>query len=330
MGATKGIYKRGNVWWIRYAGADGKTRFESSKSSSFKDAENLLVKRRYEAQNCITANNLQNQSIKPNTPHITIQQLALKYERHCQHQKAFKAKKNVLKHVVQELGSQTITNNPHKRFKSKNIKPNYWKEVLSKSTVNRRMEVLRHMIRKAVAWELIPEDVHKKVCRVKDFPEHNGRLRYLTIEEAKRLIECCPEGLTRDVVTVALNTGMRSGEIFKLTWPDIDLVHGFILLKDTKNGKPREVPINHAVKDVFERVLKTRLEKHPYVFYCSKSIKTGKQIDNIGKSYRAALKRAGIEDFTFHDLRHTFASHLVMSGVPLIVVSKLWDTPPLQ
>ena len=185
------------------------------------------------------------------------------------------------------------------------------------------MEVLRHMVRKAVDWELLPEEMLKKLARVKDFPEHNGRLRYLAVDEAKRLLACCPEGLTRDVVSVALNTGMRSGEIFKLTWADIDLNHGFILLKDTKNGRPRQVPINNCVKEVLERVSTKRVENHRYVFHCPKSIKTGKHIDNIGKSYRSALSRAGIVDFTFHDLRHTFASQLVMSGVQLLVVSKL-------
>ena len=107
MGTTKGIYKRGNVWWICYADADGKTQFESSKSSSYKDAESLLVKRRYEVQNDLPTKS-QSPPDKPDCLNTNLQELAEKYETHCKHQKAFKAKKNVLKHVVKEIGGHTI------------------------------------------------------------------------------------------------------------------------------------------------------------------------------------------------------------------------------
>jgi len=117
----------------------------------------------------------------------------------------------------------------------------------------------------------------------------------------------------------ALNTGMRKGEILGLEWErHIDLKHGFILLDMTKNGERREIPINDTLRGVLQGL--TRRLDVPHVFY---DHDTGNHYKDVKRSFKTALKRAGIRDFHFHDLRHTFASHLVMAGIDLTTVKEL-------
>ncbi len=119
-------------------------------------------------------------------------------------------------------------------------------------------------------------------------------------------------------MTVALHTGMRLSEILKLKWEQADLRHGFILLEITKNGERREIPIDNTLEEMFNSM--PRGLESVYVFT---DPKTGEPYKYIKRSFATALKKAGINDFRFHDLRHTFASHLVMAGVGLISVKEL-------
>jgi len=121
----------------------------------------------------------------------------------------------------------------------------------------------------------------------------------------------------RSKVITALNTGMRKGKILGLKWEDVDLKHGFILLKDTKNRERREIPISGTAREVFQGL--TRRLDVPYVFHDKN---TGKYL-NVKKSFKMALTKAKIADFRFHDLRHTFTSHLVMAGVDLTTIKEL-------
>ena len=102
----------------------------------------------------------------------------------------------------------------------------------------------------------------------------------------------------------------------------VDLKHGFILLDNTKNGERREIPINQTLKALFQSL--TRRIEVPYVFY---DPATGKHYKDMKKSFTTACRKAGIRDFHFHDLRHTFASQLVMAGVDLTTVKR---TPRAQ
>jgi integrase len=111
---------------------------------------------------------------------------------------------------------------------------------------------------------------------------------------------------------------MRKGEILNLRWDQVDLKHGFILLEVTKNGERREIPINETLRQNLET--QPRHIKSSYVFWYGE---VGRPYGEVTKSFNSAVRRAGIKDFTFHDLRHTFASHLVMAGVDLTTVKEL-------
>ncbi|MFC1667090.1 site-specific integrase [Candidatus Omnitrophota bacterium] len=110
---------------------------------------------------------------------------------------------------------------------------------------------------------------------------------------------------------------MFKGEILGLKWQDIDFSRRIIYLLDTKNGEKRELPMNDTVKTALLRTL--RHPDSPYVF----GDKNGRPFRDIRKSFFTAIRKSGIINFRFHDLRHTFSSHLVMSGVDLNTVREL-------
>jgi integrase len=173
------------------------------------------------------------------------------------------------------------------------------------------------MFTKAVDWNMVEEETLKRIRKVKPLTENNRRLRYLSKDECQALINAC-DNHVRLIVITALNTGCRKGEILSLRWDQVDLKHGFILLDKTKNGDRREIPINETLRNVLQGI--TRRLDVPHVFHDSG---TGKPYQDVKRSFQTALRKAKIHDFKFHDLRHTFASHLIMAGVDLTTVSRL-------
>lgn len=188
---------------------------------------------------------------------------------------------------------------------------------LTPASINKYLTVLKAMIAKAVDWGICSEEVLKQVRKVKPLKNVNKRLRYLSTEEFNSLIQACSPHL-KPIVIVAVLTGMRKGEILNLKWEQVDLKHGYILLNKTKNNERREIPIGLELKKLFLSLPKK--EGIPYVFY---NPQTGQPYTDVKRAFRTACKKAGIKDFHFHDLRHTFASHLVMAGTSIAVVQEL-------
>ena len=181
-------------------------------------------------------------------------------------------------------------------------------------------------------------------CQSADIPsDPKGRVRYLTRPEAVRLIQAARDaliatdnlgGFTKspalaDFIELALNTGCRKQELLGLKWSDVDLSTRLLRLSNTKAGHWQTVPINEEARKVIVRRMRKRDHVCPdaeFVFFHEvdrgDAVKGGR-IGDLKKSFKAACKQAGISDFTMHDLRHTFASWLVMEGVSLYEVSKL-------
>jgi integrase len=140
--------------------------------------------------------------------------------------------------------------------------------------------------------------------------EPQGRLRWLTPEDAQRLLAACKESrnpVLADLVEFALFTGLRQGEALNLTWDDVDRARGVIRLEITKSGYRREVPLSGASDAVLARRLTNDRYAQAYVFGSQKR-------DTFRTAWEAAVKRAKLDDFRFHDLRHTFASWLIQRG----------------
>lgn len=307
---AKGIYKRGRIYWLRYTGHDGRIVFESTGSDKFKIAEALLTERR----KAVLDGKLP-EVVKKIENH-TFTELCDKYiEWMTGRQKSARVKKYIISQLRDVYG-----NLPLRRFNSL-IVEKHQTELISKglkpASINKTLNVLKHMFNKATEWEMVEETVLKRVRKVKLLKGEGKRLRYLSQQECQELISKCETHL-RPIVITALNTGMRRGEILNLKWDDVDLRHGFILLHTTKNGERREIPINNTLRHTLQSL--TRRLDIPYVFFDSK---TGKPYQEVKRSFATACKRAGITDLHFHDLRHTFASQLVMAGVDITSVKEL-------
>jgi integrase len=184
---------------------------------------------------------------------------------------------------------------------------------VSHTTVNRLLEVVRAILRKAqLEWEWID-----KIPLIRMRHVEKQRIRWLTVHEANRLLNELPSHL-QDMAAFSLATGLRASNVTGLQWQDIDMNkgHAWIHPDQAKAKKAIPVPLN----DDALAVLNARLGKHPkYVF----TYKDNPIIQCNTKAWRNALKRAGIDNFRWHDLRHTWASWHVQNGTSLQELQQL-------
>jgi len=308
--AQKGIYKRGSTYWIRYADRDGRIQFESTTSGRFRDAETLLLSRKNAAK-------LEQKPELKKIENHSFKELCEKYSAWMQgRHRSAESLQYRIDIILAHFG-----NLPLRDFNTEIVEQYQTKLIKKKfkpATVNKHIGIIKWMLKKAIDWEMLEDAVLTKVKKVKPLKENNERTRYLSEEEVQELIKNCNQHL-KPIVITAINTGMRKGEILNLRWFDnVDLKRGNIHLDKTKNGEKRDIPINSTLRTVFEHI--TRRLDVPYVFFDPFN---GKPYKDVRNSFQSALRKAAIRDFRFHDLRHTFASHLVMAGVDLKAVQEL-------
>jgi integrase len=196
---------------------------------------------------------------------------------------------------------------------------------LKPGSVNREMTTLKAMFSTAKRWGYISSS---PMDGVKPLPDPRPSERCLSVEEAERLLDACRTGPSHlyGMILVALNTGMRWSEVRFLRWQDLDLVARRIKVENsadhtTKNGKVRYIPMTDPIFDWFSANRSVGL-----VFRNS----DGKPFRQAYRSFKAACAKAGIENLRIHDLRHTYCSHLVMTGAPLQTVMELMGHSSLR
>ena len=152
---------------------------------------------------------------------------------------------------------------------------------------------------------------------VSSFTEDNHLTRYLTEEEEKRLMKELPDYL-KPIVICALTTGLRKSNILNLKWESINFEYGFIeiLKQENKGKKAIQIPLSNKFKAELEKI---GIKEKGFVF---KSHRGDKPYTNIDEGFRQACIRAGIENFRFHDLRHTVGTRLVANGADLQTVKQ--------
>jgi len=197
-----------------------------------------------------------------------------------------------------QITSLDIENYKAKRLNEHKVRP---------ATVNRELALCKIIFNKAIQWGIFR--LANPVKQVAFLKENNKRLRFLSKEEIIKLYEFL-SGEALALVKFAINTGMRRGEIMKLTWHDIDILQRLIYIKDSKSGESRVIPMNETLVNLL----------------CS--LRKGADVSPVFSSvhrtaFENALEEAKIDDASFHTLRHTFASHLAMEGVDLFTLSKL-------
>jgi len=190
------------------------------------------------------------------------------------------------------------------------------KQGVKPSTVNRCLAILRKMLNLAVDWGFLENN---QMSKVKLYSEKDNFVeKKLTNDEQECLLEASSERL-RSIILVALNTGMRLGEILNLQWSQVDLDNERIRVEKTKSGKIRVVDINSFLMEKLVE-LKSANGDSGYLFL---NPKTGKPLTTVKTAFKAACRRAGIKGLRFHDLRHAFASRLIAKGVDIITVKEL-------
>ncbi|CAN5295866.1 site-specific integrase [soil metagenome] len=184
----------------------------------------------------------------------------------------------------------------------------------SPATVNRHLGVLSKIFSLAEDADLVENNPCK---RVRKFRLNNQRVRVLSAkEEIDLLLALGNNELVKQIVVFALNTGFRRGEIFDLKWFDVDFSRGMIQIRESKSNRKRVVPMNATILTVLNGLVRSS----EYVF---PSPKTGVRLNQIKTSFRRAVDKAALEDFRFHDLRHTAASRMADAGADAFTLMKI-------
>lgn len=249
-------------------------------------------------------------------------QAALRYLESCVGQSDYESKVRYIAYWRQFLGNMMVSditandvleNLPtHRTYKNKGPQP------LTPATKNRYLATIRAMLNMCVTWGWITS-----APKLPNFSEPKKRIRWITREEAAALIHNIPQQWLRDACILGFATGMREAEIYGLQWNQINESAGsaWVGSDQTKSGRARSIPLNADALAVIRR----RKGSHP-VYVVSRN---GKQIrGGDDRMFGKALADAGISNFRFHDIRHTWASWHVQGGTPLMVLKELggWET----
>ena len=191
----------------------------------------------------------------------------------------------------------------------------------SPATVVRYMAALSHAFTVAVnEWQWLDDSPMRKVKKPK---ESRGRVRFLDDDERAKLLNACQES-KNDIlylcVILALSTGMRQGELMSLKWQDVNLKDGYLILHETKNGERRRVPLSGLALELLRDHAKVRRLDTTLLF---PSLSNPQQPIGLKRAWETALKRAEINDFHWHDLRHCTASYLAMNGASLAEIAEV-------
>lgn len=288
MARTEGIYKRGDsrYWWINATLPNGQRIRQSAGTETREDAEALLAKLKLDAYRG------HHFGIKPQR---SWQEAVVRYLELKRGLRSFSDVQRVLRFLDPYLGRAMLDQvNGDMVWR---VVQGELKKGNKPATVNRYLSVLRNLLRMARdEWQWIDS-----IPKVRMLQGEVERDRWLTRSEADRLIACCAPHLAA-LVRYALATGCRASEITGLEWDRVDLARNTAWLNQTKNGTPRGVPLNvDAVQ-----VLREQIGKHPR--FCFTYEGQPMRADVTNTAWHTALKRSGIKDFRFHDLRHTWAS----------------------
>jgi integrase len=217
--------------------------------------------------------------------------------------------------VLAEVTQSLIAEKRDKLKQLKSIRGGFY----SPATVNRFLAVLSHAFSVAIKeWEWTKEN---PVLRVRKMQEPSGRIRFLSDEERKRLLKVCMESNSRylfPIVVLALSSGARKSEILGLRWRDVDFERNQVVLHETKNKERRTFPLRGMALDLVSALDEAKATdgflfpgKNPNVPY------------DIRRPWENALKKAEFQDFKFHDLRHSAASYLAMTGASLVEIAAI-------
>lgn len=297
-----GIRKRGAVWWIDFTSPSGERVRRSAETSSKAEATELHDKLRAEAWR---------RSKLAEAPRRTWNDAVVRWCREQSHKATAEEDKAKLRWLDAHLGRKyldAIDRNMIERITQAKLA-----DQCSNATVNRSLALIRSILRKcAREWEWLD-----RAPSVRMLKEPTRRVRYLTHEEAERLLVELPSHL-RDMAAFSLESGLRAANVTGLRWSAVDLARrlAWVHPDEAKARKAIPVPLNGEAVSILQK----QIGKHRDFVFTFK----GKPVEQLSTAaWYKALQRAGIQNFRWHDLRHTWASWHVQSGTPLHVLQEL-------
>lgn len=301
------LRKRGSVWWIDFTAPNGQRVRRSAETDNKNQAQELHDKLKAEAWRITKLGD---------RPRRTWNDAVVRWLTEQSHKASIESDKVHLRWLDSHLGRVDLT--AITREMLDRIGAAKLKEGVAPSTVNRVMEVLRAILRKCVdEWEWIDRTPKVRMLR-----EPTRRIRYLTHEEARRLLAVLP-GHLADMARFSLATGLRRANVTGLRWDQVDLDNrrAWVHPDQAKARRAIPVPLNEDAMVVVRR----QIGKHRELVFSFR----GARIHQVStKAWYSALERAGIDDFRWHDLRHTWASWHVQGGTPLFALQELggWES----
>jgi integrase len=298
MARGRGLYRRKDspFWWVDVVLPDGRRVCKSTRLRERQEAEECLVRLKAEAYEVVRtglpASRGWQEAVVRYLAEITDKKTVVMDQLHLRQLDPFLREKR-----LHEINMDVLWSFIHARRE---------RDGVVNSTINRALEIVRRILNLAHhEWGWL-----QRVPRIRMLKEPKRRIRFLTSEEADRLNEALPEHL-RPVVRFALASGCRMSEILHLEWTRVDFGRRVAWLDPgtTKNGEGRGIPLNN------DAVLALRAVQGAHPRWCFTY--QGEPMRAVGSAWERSLRRAGIEAFRFHDLRHTWASWHVMSGTSL-------------
>ena len=296
------IYKRNGTskWWARWTDQNGRHHRKSTGTEDKELAQVLAAK--WQQESFME----QHFGVIPDTP---FRDALLRYGQERQRENLVTYEKSVkyrLQRLLDKFDSMNLTDITHAVIRG-------WADErlaqVKPATALRDLSTLRAIFNKAFREGLL--------AQVPPFPrmkKDKGRCRWLTVEEEQRLL-VASKPHQQSLIAFAIDTGGRKSELLTLDWRNVDLVRGFVRFTKTKNGEDRSVRLTDRAKQVLADL--GSKEFGPVFTY------RGQPMKEIKTSFDKARTKAELEDFRFHDLRHTFASRLVQQGVSLYEVMHL-------
>lgn len=226
-------------------------------------------------------------------------------------------------HIKSEIGHIQVRELSN--FHVDKLKSRLIKKRLSEQSIIHCLALLRAILNKGVYWNLI----ERSSLEIKLKKPDNHRTRYLTREEAYSLLQELAQSSPQwhDIALLALHSGLRAGEIFNLTWSDLDFINGIMSIRNPKNGKTRSAYMTKQVSLMFRNQEGQTDGANGYVFLSRK----GRKIREVSHTFDRTVGQLGLNSgitdrkqrIVFHSLRHTFCSWLAIDGEPLVVIKAL-------
>ncbi|MHB1646717.1 MAG: tyrosine-type recombinase/integrase [bacterium] len=309
------LYKRGNIWWCEFR-ADKKHYQYSCKTKDKKLAEEVAA--------ALQADVVRSKFDIP-AKYKAVKSFLDTWKEYLKNlnnsKKTIEDKNDNSKHFLIALQNKNIEEiisldlkNYQLRRKLEIITKNAGKKdsEISFRTINIEISTLHHFFNFCIERGYIDKNPATGIKKLNEL----SRLKTLSDEDINKLIAGATNKLTRDLITFLIYTGCRKGEALNLKWENVDLQNNVIAIKGTKTKYDRYIPIHTQLKELLNGIEKE--QDCLYVFQ-----RNGTKIGDFKRSFHTACKNAGIKDLHIHDLRHVFASKMVMNGTSLYITGEL-------